>query len=89
VLPLKEAIFVNKSYIVECNPNQPFKIVKTLDGPPEQLLRPGIAPQMHNNAIKQLLFMGGNESKLNYLLDFTTNEWKKAGTLPDFHIVTE
>lgn len=33
--------------------------------------------------------MGGNENKTNYLFDFVEDKWDKAGTLPDFHIVTE
>jgi hypothetical protein len=63
--------------------------LKETPAPPEQLLRPGIAPQMVNNSIKKLLFMGGNESKRNYLFDFNVGTWVKAGVLPDFHLVTE
>ena len=48
-----------------------------------------MCPQRQHNSVKEILFLGGNESKQNYLYNLETDKWVKAGKLPDFHIVTE
>ena len=89
VYPLKEAIFLTRGMIVECMPNSEPKVISLTTPPPEQLLRPGVCPQTKANQIKEIMFLGGNESKQNYVYNLETDKWTKAGKLPDFHIVTE
>jgi len=66
VYPLKEAIFLNRGLIIDCQPGEKI-IIKKTSPPPEKLLRPGVCPQQKGGRMLTILFLGGNESKQNYL----------------------
>ena len=84
---MKDSIFVGRGLIIDCMPGQKMSIQKT-STPPEELMRPGLSPQTQHGKIKDVLFIGGNESKQNYLYNIEDDQWIKSGILPKFHIVT-
>ena len=84
VWPLKGALKLCRGVFINIDPYGKFTIKRTSE-PPCTILKPGISFLKREG---EVLFLGGNQQKMCHYYNITNDQWRTAGVLPTFHLVT-
>ena len=87
VWPLKGALKLCRGVFIDIDREGKVTYKRTSE-PPGTILKPGISVQRRDGVITDILFLGGNQEKKCHYYNMATDEWRTAGVLPTYHLVT-